>query len=502
MRAAVVTGTPSELVTALARRANLTPAHVANAFGCSETLVRSVLQSEEIPATHITQACEALAAHDELRAAIVDASADLRQRVGLYLKHNLDLDGGPLVLADVGWGGTIQEGLDRILKAEGIDANTVGLYFALSAPGEERVLRGASMLSYLPNSTTDPVAAADSRIVSHHADTIERVMTPKLGTLIDINEAGEPVCLDDDADPIPPSLHTAQAALRAAAKRIAHSATGIDDDVWVHDEAFRSALGRSLADLIELPTAPMAQALGSWPHDDVGGARFEASGGAALTTAVRHMNARDIDLIDRADSSWSTGLTAQHNPSLAAQIAAGRAGVAIDALCPLGENGVARLAAFAIGSDLAAVQIGRHVAVSPGGWSVLRMRGPIETIRSLRFDAGEYQALVDVELLVLSVQSATGSHRIVVDDFRMAELQWVDSHPIDRRRFVHQPGGHLLVPIDPSIGEHCQSIEATVVFRCWTLEGESPLLTASAADQARRFARRASTAAARRFPRR
>ncbi len=39
----------------------------------------------------------------------------------VYLRARLALDDGPLVVADVGWGGTIQEGLTRILRSDGID---------------------------------------------------------------------------------------------------------------------------------------------------------------------------------------------------------------------------------------------------------------------------------------------------------------------------------------------------------------------------------------------
>ena len=131
-------------------------------------------------------------------------------------------DDAPIVVADVGWGGTIQEGLTRILRSEGIDREVVGLYFALSSPGEQRLARGARMWSYLPNEFDDLQAARHSRAIAHHADTIERIMTPEIGTLIDVTDDGTPVCRDPSEDPIPPTLAsspTGAASGHAAARR-------------------------------------------------------------------------------------------------------------------------------------------------------------------------------------------------------------------------------------------------------------------------------------------
>jgi len=120
MRAAVVDGTVDELVTALARRADLTADHVAHAFACDPDEVRRVLGADRVDAGELRDACIALSADDELRSTIVESASALRSRVLRYLHGRLQLDDdAPIVLADVGWGGTIQEGLTRILRSEG-----------------------------------------------------------------------------------------------------------------------------------------------------------------------------------------------------------------------------------------------------------------------------------------------------------------------------------------------------------------------------------------------
>ena len=230
MRAAVVEGTVDELLTALARRDDLTADHVARAFTCDADDVRRVLGADRVDAGQLRDACSALSADDALRTTILASAGALRSRVVRYLHERLRLDGdGPIVLADVGWGGTIQEGLTRILRSEGIDNDVVGLYLALSSPGEQRLARGARMWSYLPNEADDPLVARHSRAIAHHADTIERIMTPEIGTLIDIAEDGTPVCRDAAEDPLPPTLLSAQRGVRAVTARLADRSIGLND---------------------------------------------------------------------------------------------------------------------------------------------------------------------------------------------------------------------------------------------------------------------------------
>ncbi|MEP4650766.1 MAG: HAD family hydrolase, partial [Ilumatobacter sp.] len=494
MRAAVIEATPEELSTALARRSGLTVDHVVRAFDCDPERVRAAFGGDAADPDHIAEAYEALAADSVLRAQIVEHAAELRSRVLTYLRERLVLGDGPLVVADVGWGGTIQEGLTRILRAGGIDHEVIGLYLALSAPGEERLARGARMLSYLPNVTDDAPASVYSRAVAHHADTIERIMTPAIGTLIDVDEAGEPVSRPVDHDPIPPTLQSAQRAMRLVVDRLADRTTGLSDltdDHWF-DSDLRAAFAHLLSDSVTAPSPHLAEALGAWPHDDVAGTSFQSIAGGDLAAATKYATARDVDLLDPHGRSWIAGLAGAVNPSLTAQLAAQQAGVPLDRLAPESESGVARLAAFEVGSDLAEVQIARAVHVAPAGWSVIRLVGDVGSLRSLRFDAGEHAALVQVAHFAVRLTTTRtfdeGTRLVELDD---DDLTWVDAHPIDRSRFAHRPGGHLLLDIDPALAPTVRSVEVTVGFRCWNLDDDQRLadtpLARRVSDQTRRI---------------
>jgi FMN phosphatase YigB (HAD superfamily) len=494
MRAAVIDATPDELMTALARRADLTVDHVVRAFACDPARVRAVFGGDRADPNHIAEAYAALSADDVVRSQIIEHAAALRERVLVYLRSRLVLDDGPLVVADVGWGGTIQEGLTRILHAGGIEHEVVGLYLALSAPGEERLARGARMLSYLPNATDNPPASEHSRAVAHHADTIERIMTPAIGTLLDIDAAGNPVCRPVDHDPIPSSLQAAQRAMRLVVDRLADRSTGLSDladERWL-DPALRAAFAQMLSETVTSPSRPLAEALGSWPHDDVAGTAHRSIASSELAAATRYATARDLDLLDPSGRSWVAGLAGLVNPSLGAQLAAMQAGVALDQLAPESETGAARLSAFEVGSDLSELQIVRAVHVAPAGWSVIRLTGDVASLRSLRFDAGEHAALVEVAHFAVRLSTThtfdAGVRQIDLGD---EDLTWVDAHPLDEHRFAHRRGGHLLLDIAPELAAEVRSIEVTVGFRCWRLDDDDALartpIARRVSDQTRRI---------------
>lgn len=503
MRAAVTDGTPEQLVTALARRAELTVEHVAHAFACDPVRTRRVLGADVVKSSNLVQACTAISEDDELRVQILETTSALRARVLVYLRDRLVLDDRPLVVADVGWGGTIQEGLTRILRADGIDNEVVGLYLALSSPGERRLGHGARMLSYLPNETDDPAVAHHSRAIAHHADTIERIMTPEMGTLIDIDVDGQPVCRPVGVDRVPPTLAAAQRAVRDVVQRLADPEVGgnsMTDPAWSDDTRLRAAFARTLDDVVTTPSAPVAEALGSWPHDDVAGAGHRSIAGQELATAVRYANVRDVDLLDASGRSWVAGLAGANNYPLSTQLAAAQAGIALDGLAPESENGMARLAAFEVGSDLAHVQVGRNVSVAPGGWSVLRIAGNVESLRSLRFDAGERHALVDIGHFSVALGT---THRfdppvrhVALDD---SDIVWVEAHPLDTQRFAHRPGGHILLTIDTDLAQDVRTVEVTVAFRCWRLDDDQSLADAPLRHRVEDQTRRVTNAIRRRL---
>jgi hypothetical protein len=502
MRAAVVDGTAAELHEALARRGPTTAHHVAAAFGLEPDHVRALWNGADAQdPTTLRAGCARLADDDSARASILRSAAELRGRVIRQLVREVDPDAlagrAPFVVVDVGWGATIQSGLARILRAEGHEVDLVGLYFALSAPGEARAADGLSVRSYLPSEFDDPWLARASREISHHADTVERLLMPSTGTLLDVDEGGHP-SLSTNLEPQPGSLLIAKRGVHEIAETLREQ--GFDDRVWIDDVAFRGALASTLAMAISQPSPELATQLLSWPHDDVAGADPQPVGGTVSSQLLPYVTIRELPMLRQSERAWLEGAAAVVNPLLAAQIAAERAGSDVDRLAPGAPTGPSRIAAFPIGSDLAELQIEHHLGVAADGWSALRLSGSHSTLRSIRFDAASQAALVEIRRFTIGLERQDGrTSERSVGDLEAADLDWVDAWPTGPSRYVAAPGGHVIVPVDPQDGVVPGRLDVVVVFRRWSLGDDDPLLRPGLRWQATKMSRRLQRAAARRL---
>jgi hypothetical protein len=70
----------------------------------------------------------------------------------------------------------------------------------LSETGVKRRRDGAAMLSYLPETVGSGLVGAAADVVQHHAAILERIATPEIGTLLEFDDDGRPVCRADDHD--------------------------------------------------------------------------------------------------------------------------------------------------------------------------------------------------------------------------------------------------------------------------------------------------------------
>ncbi|HUF97767.1 MAG TPA: hypothetical protein VMM60_06520, partial [Ilumatobacter sp.] len=352
MRAAVMTGTPVELERALARRASMRAEHIAEAFGCDVDVVAKVIGGPAVPDNQRADAFDAIANEAALRDEIVAASAALRRNVMAYLDRTLHLDGGPLVVTDIGWGGTIQEGLAAILTEAGFTNEIVGLYALLSPPGERRAGSGAHLQSYLPTIGYGGQSITSARIAARHPEFLERINTPAIGTLLAFTETGEPVTQPDDHDNIGPSLRAAQRGVidfctTAADLGVFRDSCG---DEWFGDDTFAATALDSLVTVIGSPDPRLAAELGTWEHDDVAGTAAEALSNDSFGRWAPFANGVDVGEITMNEVYWVPGVASAAGTSLASQIAALAGGANPDIVCPPSATGLARIAFFPPGS--------------------------------------------------------------------------------------------------------------------------------------------------------
>lgn len=463
MRATVYEGSFDELFRSLARRGAFHPRHVTEAFDIEPAVIERVVGSGSRDDIGRAEAIEALAADDEVRNRIIEASALLRRRLMRYLEPRLRPENGRIVVCDIGWGGTIQESLTDLLRHEGWDVDVFGLYLMLSGPGRERVARGARMTGFLP---TEGRHRPNSDIIMRTPEIAEQLCTPDLGTLVDIDDDGEPVLA-----PVPTAARASRARARAGVIDFATTRREVlphaCSDDRLHGPVLAAALLDGLAGTIGAPHPAIARELGSWEHDDVRGRGHEPLVNPETVGAVDGLNAADLDLVGMRDLYWVPGAAATRNPSLAAQLDAVRLGVEATQLCPPSELGTALVAVFVPGRLDAVGQV-RHVPhLDAMGRMVLRLSASGPGLRDVRVDFGETDGLVEIDRIELRWTAASGEvSECLVTTFDDARLRWVGGWPTGRRHAVLTAGGHVVVPWPHDTDG---VLSATVIWRAWPL---------------------------------
>jgi len=471
MRAAVIEGTPRELERALARRATMHADHVAEAFGCDPDAVASVLGTRIVANTDRSDAYAAMSADPALRDEIVAASAELRRGVLAYLERTLVIDDGPLVLTDIGWGATIQEGLQAILTDAGIYSPVVGLYALVSPPGEIRAGEGAQVRSYLPTTGAHGESYSHAVTAVRHPEFLERINTPATGTLLGFGPDGEPVTRPDDHDAISPSLALAQRGVLDFCSTVTELA--LDDpqlaEQWIAGSGVPAAALEALATTIAAPDPRLAAALGTWQHDDVAGTAAEELSSAGFRRWVRYANGVDVADIAMNEVYWVPGVASAAGSGLASQIEALAAGAHPDTVAPPSPAGLARIAVFPPGSALAEAQVETVPRLGGEGWMLLRFDGTVTGVRSIRVDVGSVDVLADVADALVTIDDEPWIDGAAA---LQAAGRWVEGRWIGSARAAVAAGGHLL--LDPPIPVTASArVAVTVAVRAWALDPDS-----------------------------
>lgn len=257
-----------------------------------------------------------IAASSQLRARVLDESAAVRRRLVRYLESTLSEDADPLVLVDLGWGGTIQAQLEKALSLAGIRRRVVGLYLSMNHVAVERVVAGSEMIGYLSScGVPDPVAWQ----ISRSPEVLEQVCSATSGSVVDFDDDGAPVL---DASVPPP--------LQVVSKVVAQHGARAFQEEWLRYEysvhGWPTLDGREAPILAEIlrksishPTVGESRAFGAWRHDDnLGTTQSEQIVSEHLGPFVPYLSPPDVVDMTALDCFWPQGLTGRHDPALTA----------------------------------------------------------------------------------------------------------------------------------------------------------------------------------------
>lgn len=139
----------------------------------------------------------AISRSQSLQAKIAEESQ--RRRTGLiaYLKTHVAPDIGKAVVLDLGYAGTIQTALQKILAREGWNTTLTGLYVAVNEKGGENVRAGSDLRALFGSDGYDAPLA---RVLERTPDVLEHACMCEEGSLDSFDEDGIPVFLPSQRD--------------------------------------------------------------------------------------------------------------------------------------------------------------------------------------------------------------------------------------------------------------------------------------------------------------
>lgn len=209
----------------------------------------------------------------ELQEKITDHSARLRKNLLAYLDQQDAFQGDqPILLLDLGYAGTIQTVLQKILDYEGRPVRLAGLYVAVNSQGRERVLSGVDLRALVKDDGYDTGLVS---LLERTPDILEHACMCPEGSLDSFDNAGQPVLLPSQR----PASQIAQ--MEAMQDGIVTGITSIMDTLGqgaVATPAFLQHAASIVKQAMLHPTADEVNTIGAWLHE----ANFDLSDQRAL----------------------------------------------------------------------------------------------------------------------------------------------------------------------------------------------------------------------------
>lgn len=225
------------------------------------------------------------------------------------------------VLVDLGWGATIQAGLDAALRAEGIGLRTRGLYLLTNEAAVGRLLDGVTAEGFLGTvGLPDPAV----RWIMRSPEILEQVCMPEVGSLLGFDDEGKPLHTAGSPDVEQHSQRQAvQDGILAFAKEWGRYGDVVPAEYHVLGERALPLLRNILLGFVVEPTIEEATVFGSWLHDENWGSdASESVFSGALAGRLEYMSPLQLLEFPMNRLYWPFGLAVLHNPPLARAAAA------------------------------------------------------------------------------------------------------------------------------------------------------------------------------------
>lgn len=405
----------------------------------------------------------ALTEAPHLRNRLAATVTGVRDRLLSALHQNGALDADELVLVDLGWGGTIQYQLARMLRRNGTDLRTVGYYLATDHRSSRLSLAGQHAEGYLGQSGC-PHEVVNALVRS--PEVIEQCVSARCGSLVDFTELGEPVLGPFSSSPAQDlEWGAVQDGIRAFQANWHRYVVAAQGD-WPPLNPRRLAEITSAA--LRTPSAVEAAVFGNWRHDDnFGSSVVTRILPDDLMSAVPYMSPLDLDDLHMRDAFWP-GLLAAADPQLSAALSGLRSGAIDPVLFEMsGESPETRLR-FRTADDKWHDAARRQVRINHNGLSFARIgfesHGALDVSLAIpgrpaivRIDWIEATAYVrgDPELKRLRWERAEDFAGLV-----FADCDWLGGTMVE----FHEPHAAVWLPIANRAGGPVTSAQVTIAF--------------------------------------
>lgn len=261
-----------------------------------------------------------IAAAAALRRRVIAASAAARSHLLAHLATTLPAGGSRTVaVVDLGYKGTIQACLAKILERERLDVITHGLYLVTNGSVHESQAGGAAIEGWLA-SNGQPVSMADTFVRS--PEIVEQSLMAACGTTLGHRADGEPIL---GADLVPAEQRRQIAEIQSgllawtgawAAHRAGHGIV----DTGVLEPFYRSICVRAIARPFDLELDLFAD----WEHDE----NFGSDRTRTLTGVTdmhdwerSHISAHQLASLPPARVYWPFGFARRLSPVLGEAVA-------------------------------------------------------------------------------------------------------------------------------------------------------------------------------------
>ncbi|CUU54482.1 haloacid dehalogenase superfamily, subfamily IA, variant 1 with third motif having Dx(3-4)D or Dx(3-4)E [Parafrankia irregularis] len=344
---------------------------------------------------------EALCSDERIRSEIVLTAARLRDRYVQYLDTQLP-ESGRIVVADLGWGGTIQALLARLLASTGRDFDVCGLYLATNAAAGTHRLAGLQIEGYAA-SGGQPELMANQLMRS--PEVLEQLCMPDIGSLVSFDDEHRPVLSIDRTS-------RTQVAQRVAVQdgilafqrewlRYRRSETAMPS---LSEAGARHSSLRMLTRFVARPTAAEASAFGAWAHDDnFGSDSTEGLLPPELVRRMPYLTPADVEKITMRELYWPAGVAGVANRSLAVISGlAAAAGVRAEEVSPEAAAGPVEVYVDTGGDFVNGHKETVVTRSGRDGMSIVRLRVEGVGARRVRIDPAGRRGLLRLDWLTIS----------------------------------------------------------------------------------------------------